>query len=119
MRMLNSLKGIAFLATLLGFVSATTVTAAPKPDEVSASVDKAIAFLKTKQNPDGSFAPKLGGPGVSALVAAGLIRNGRGDDPMVKKTLEYLEKSVQDDGGIYNKQLANYSTCAALIAFKE
>jgi hypothetical protein len=110
-------RGIIVAATL-AMVPASGL-AAPKAGEVDASIDKAIAFLKTKQNPDGSFAPKLGGPGVSALVAAALLRHGRADDPVVKKTLEYLEKNVKDDGGIYNKVLANYSTCVALVALKE
>jgi len=115
----KAILGIAFLIAAVGIAPPADSVAAPKPDEVNASIDKAIAFLKTKQNPDGSFAPKLGGPGISALIAAGLIRHGRADDPTVKKTLEYLEKNVKDDGGIYNKGLANYSTSVALIAFKE
>ncbi len=89
-----------------------------RPD-VAASIEKSIAFLKTKQNPDGSFAPKFGGPGITALIAAGLVRNGHADDPMVVKALTYLEKFVQADGGVYNKQLANYTTCVALVAFKD
>jgi len=90
------------------------------PADVKAAIDKAIAYLKTRQGQDGSFAPKLGGPGVTALIAAGLIRNGYGpDDPVVAKCLTYLEKSVQKDGGIYSKGLANYTTCVALVAFKE
>ena len=107
------------LAAILFVAPQAPVAAAPKVDEVNAAVDLSIAFLKTKQNPDGSFAPKLGGPGISALIAAGLIRQGRGDDPLVKKTLEFLEKNVKDDGGIYNKGLANYSTSVALLALKE
>jgi squalene-hopene/tetraprenyl-beta-curcumene cyclase len=114
-------KSFLCVAVLAGGVISISspVAAAPKPDDVNTSIDKAVAYLKSKQNPDGSFAPKLGGPGVTALIAAGLIRHGRGDDPVVKKALAYLEKNVQDDGGIYNKALANYSTCVALIALKE
>lgn len=110
---------IALLGVAPFAIPDSALQAAPKAADVNAEVDKAIAYLKTKQNPDGSFAPKLGGPGISALIAAGLIRQGRGDDPIVKKTLAYLEKSVQSDGGIYNKGLANYTTCVALIAFQE
>jgi squalene-hopene/tetraprenyl-beta-curcumene cyclase len=82
-------------------------------------VDKAVTFLKTRQSADGCFAPRLGWPGVSALVAAGLVRHGRGDDPVAKKTLQYLEGAVKPDGGIYDRGLANYTMCVALIAFKE
>ena len=37
----------------------------------------------------------------------------------MRRCLTYLEKNVQKDGGIYNKRLANYTTCVALMAFKE
>ncbi|HBI42345.1 MAG TPA: hypothetical protein DDY78_05725, partial [Planctomycetales bacterium] len=58
--------------------------------------------------------------GVTALVVSGLLRNGYGDDdPVVAKGLAYLEKSVQKDGGVYSKGLANYTTSVALMAFQE
>jgi squalene-hopene/tetraprenyl-beta-curcumene cyclase len=94
--------------------------AEPSPAEVKACLDKSITFLKSHQNEDGSFAPKLGGPGITALIVAGLIRNGYSpDDPMIAKAMSYLEKNVQKDGGIYHRQLANYTTCVALMAFKD
>ena len=95
------------------------LVAAPTTAEIKPLTEKSIAFLKTQQGPDGSFAPKFSGPGITALIVAGLVQNGHADDPTVKKALEYLEKNVQEDGGIYNKQLANYTTCVALLAFKE
>jgi squalene-hopene/tetraprenyl-beta-curcumene cyclase len=62
--------------------------AGPDPKEVKAVLDKAVAFLKTRQNDNGSFSPKLGGPGITALVAAGLVRDGYSpDDPIVSKAL--------------------------------
>lgn len=106
--------GLAFV-----IASPDRTIAAPKPEDTKAVVAKAFDFLKSKQNADGSWQPKFGGPGVTAIIAAGLIRHGYGDDPVVKKALEYIEKNVQKDGGIYAKGLANYSTCVSLIAFKE
>jgi squalene-hopene/tetraprenyl-beta-curcumene cyclase len=92
----------------------------PEPKEVQAMLEKGAGFLKKTQNPDGSFSPKRAGPGISALVATALLRNGYStDEPTVAKTLDYLDKNVQKDGGIYNKSLANYTTCIALLAFKE
>ncbi len=92
----------------------------PDAKEIQAVLDKAVAYLRTRQNEDGSFSPKLGGPGISALVAAGLIRNGISpDDPLVAKTMAYLAKKVHKDGGIYDKGLANYTTSIALLAFRE
>jgi squalene-hopene/tetraprenyl-beta-curcumene cyclase len=88
--------------------------------DVRAVLAKAVEFLRSTQNKDGSFSPKVAGPGVSALVAAGLIRAGVSpNEPVVVKTLEYLEKSIQKDGGIYSKFLANYTTSVAIMAFQE
>ncbi|OWK42318.1 prenyltransferase/squalene oxidase repeat-containing protein [Fimbriiglobus ruber] len=94
--------------------------AAPPAADVKGVLDKAYAALKAKQNDDGSFAPKLGGPGITALTAAALIRAGHGaDDPVVAKALKYLETRVKPDGGVYDKGLANYTTCLAIMTFKE
>ncbi len=120
-RPLGSLLLTALAVGLLaGAASAADTGAGPDPKEVQAVLNKAIAYLKQHQNEDGSFSPKLAGPGVSALVAAGLLRNGVGpNDPLVAKTLAYLEKNVKKDGGIYSKALANYTTSVALMAFAE
>jgi squalene-hopene/tetraprenyl-beta-curcumene cyclase len=92
----------------------------PSPQEIQAVLDPAVAFLRKRQADDGSFSAKLAGPGVSGLVAAGLLRHGvSADDPLLAKTFAYLEKSVQKDGGIYEKRLANYTTSVALMAFQE
>ena len=94
--------------------------AAPPAADLKAVLDKAITFLGTKQNEDGSFAPKLGGPGITALTVSALLRNGvAADTPVVAKGLAYLEKNIQKDGGVYGKGLANYTTCLAIVAFKE
>jgi squalene-hopene/tetraprenyl-beta-curcumene cyclase len=92
----------------------------PDAKEVQAVLDKAVAYLKDHQGEDGSFSPKLAGPGVTALVVAGLLRNGQGvNDPVVARALGYMEKKVKKDGGIYDKALANYTTCVSLMAFRE
>jgi squalene-hopene/tetraprenyl-beta-curcumene cyclase len=90
------------------------------PKDIRAVLDKAVAYLKTSQGKDGSFSPKLGGPGITAVVIAGLIRGGVGpDEPVVARGLKYLESQVKDDGGVYSKGLANYTTSVALMAFHE
>ena len=92
----------------------------PDPREVKTVVDKAAAFLRRSQGEDGSFSPRIAGPGVSAVVAAALIRSGYSpQDPLLARTLGYLERNVKKDGGIYDKGLANYTTCVALMAFAE
>ncbi|MFL5242485.1 MAG: hypothetical protein ACJ8FY_10290 [Gemmataceae bacterium] len=112
---------ILLTATLLsGWPALYAAEGDPDPKEVKELVDKAFAYLKQRQGEDGSFVPKIAGPGVSALVAASLLRHGYGpDDPLVAKTLAFLEKKVQKDGGVYDKQLANYTTSVALMAFAE
>ncbi len=90
------------------------------PVDTAALVKNAAEFLAKRQGADGSFSSRAGGPGITALIAAGLIRNGSTiDDPVVAKSLAYLEKNVQPDGGIYDRMLANYTTCVALLALKE
>jgi squalene-hopene/tetraprenyl-beta-curcumene cyclase len=92
----------------------------PDPKDVESAVEKGYEFLKSRQKTDGSFEPARGGPGTTALIVAAIIRLGKPiDDPVVAKALVFLEKSVQKDGGIYNKFLANYTTSIALVTFKE
>jgi hypothetical protein len=92
----------------------------PDAKEVHGVLVKAVEFLKSQQSDDGSFSAKRTGPGVSALIVAGLVRNGYSvKDPLVAKTLTYIEKKIQKDGGIYDKFLANYTTSVAVMALKE
>jgi squalene-hopene/tetraprenyl-beta-curcumene cyclase len=117
---LRALGALALAAVLLTSRARAADPVGPDSNEVRAVLNKAIAFLKTRQNADGSFAPKIAGPGVSALIVAGLLRNGVSpDDPLVAKTLAYIEKNVQKDGGIYNEGLANYVTSVAVMALQE
>lgn len=108
--------GLAAVVGLVGSAAGQPPTGA----ERRAVAEKGIAFLRTRQGQDGSFVPRLAGPGVSAVVAAALLRNGvPPDDPLLAKTLSYLESSVKPDGGIYDRGLATYTTSVALVAFAE
>ena len=55
-------------------------------------MQKAIDHLRTKgQTDEGAFTPAIG-PGITAIVATSVLRNGRSvDDPLVAKGLKYLE----------------------------
>lgn len=82
-------------------------------------VSRAVAYLAASQTQDGSWSPRLG-PGVTALVATSILRNGRSaSDPMVARALEYLQGQVHADGGIYAKgfRYRNYETCLAILCF--
>jgi hypothetical protein len=105
---------------LASSVRAADTTAGPEPKEVRAVLDKAIAYLRKTQKEDGSFSPQRAGPGISALAAAALLRAGVSpEDPLVAKTLTYLESKVQKDGSVSDKFLANYTTSVAVMAFSE
>lgn len=86
---------------------------------VQAAVKKAVDFFATSQADDGSFSGKTG-PGVTALVATALLRNGQGvEHPVVAKALKYLDGFVHEDGGIYapGSRYQNYETSLAILAF--
>ena len=90
--------------------------------DFSRAVDRAVRFLQTRgQALDGSYSAHAG-PGVTAVVTTSIIRNGRSpDDPLVAKSLKYLEGLVQGDGGIYRKGgfYRNYETSLAILCFSE
>jgi squalene-hopene/tetraprenyl-beta-curcumene cyclase len=112
---------VVLLATVV-FSSASAISAETKVDAKAyqQAVDRAIRFLETKgQAADGSYAGQTG-VGVTALVATSIMRHGRGaDDPVVAKSLKYLEGFVQPDGGVYvpGTFYQNYETCLAILCF--
>lgn len=111
---------VYFLVIALSFVLSTGASAQEDPKARAKMVEKARAFLKTTQSDTGGFSERFAGPGVTALVVVGLIRNGvSSDDPLVAKALKSIEKFVQEDGGIYNRRLANYTTSVAVMALTE
>ena len=110
----------AVIVTVGGVDDGSRLTAAPTAAALKAVVDKAAKFLASKQKDNGDLAPNPRvGPGVTALGVSALVRNGRADDPVVTKGLAFLEKAVKADGGIYSQGLENYTTCLALVTFKE
>jgi squalene-hopene/tetraprenyl-beta-curcumene cyclase len=107
------------LALLFCFIGPVVVAQDGAKDR-QAMFDKGVAFLKKTQSPDGSWSAKRAGPGITALVIAAMVRGGVSpDDPAVAKGLAYLESKVQKDGGIYDKELANYTTSVGLMALTE
>ena len=105
-------------------LAAAADSAKPSPDATMQAyrraVDRAVEYLRAKgQAPDGSFSAAAG-PGVTAVVANGLLRAGVSpEDPLLAKSLKYLEGFVQPDGGVYQKETfyANYETCLAIVCF--
>ncbi|MCI0704161.1 MAG: terpene cyclase/mutase family protein [Planctomycetia bacterium] len=106
---------------LSGGLRLPLASAAPSADDVKTLVEKALGFFKTAQKDGGNFfdSPQAE-PGLTALVAAALVRNGvPADNPVVAKAIKYLESKRKDDGGVYEKGMSNYMTCLAIMAFKE
>ena len=83
------------------------------------TVDRAVAFLRKTQAPDGSLAG-ASGPGPTAIIATALLENGLGvDDPLVAKSLKYLEGMRRTNGAVCQSGslYANYETCIAMMCF--
>lgn len=84
-------------------------------------VQRGAAFLAAAQEEDGSYS-SFAGTGVTSLVTTALLRNGRTPtDPLIARSLEYLQTHVREDGGIYQKgsRYRNYETCLAILCFTE
>ncbi len=116
----------AFLgyAAQAGFFSSCMARAAVARAEdsprTSALITKGVEFLRARQSIDGSWSPDRKEPGLSALVVTALLRSKRvtPDEPVVLKTLAYLERFVDPKGGFTGPH-ANYTTSIAMMAFKE
>ena len=83
--------------------------------------DMGVDYLRKIQLPSGSFSssPRVG-IGPTIVDAIGLLRAGvKLDEPVLAKALAFLEKSVQEDGGIYttNSHVASYESCLGLVCF--
>ncbi len=80
-----------------------------------------VEYLRKVQLPNGSFSfsPRVG-VGPTLVVAIGLLRAGVSlDDPLLAKTLKFVESSIHEDGGIYSEggRLSCYETCVGLVCF--
>ena len=88
----------------------------PDPQKLSMTIQKAVNFLATSQDQDGTFT-KPAGMGITALATTALLRSGRSpNDPVVAKALTCLQGYVQKDGGIYTPGTSNqnYETSLAI-----
>ncbi len=125
MKMINCLRIVLAFASLSMIMQLPLTTAQEaavaktKVVDRQAMIDKAVEFLRVRgQAEDGSFS-KQSGLGVTALVTAGLLAaDVSREDPMVAKSLKYLESYRQSDGGIYapNSKHSNYETCLTIMA---
>jgi squalene-hopene/tetraprenyl-beta-curcumene cyclase len=113
--------------SILGIVSEPASAAAENqrigPDRAAyqQAVSRGIEYLQGAQSNDGSYSSHAG-PGVTAIVTTALLRHGRTpSDPLVARSLKYLEGFVHDDGGVYapGSRYQNYETSLAILCFHE
>jgi squalene-hopene/tetraprenyl-beta-curcumene cyclase len=120
-----SCYGAALLASWVLAVAANPCRAeeASSPADaanLSQAVSRGVDFLQQAQADDGSFSASSG-PGVTAIVTTALLRSGRtAKDPLVSRSLAYLEKHRHDDGGIYQEgsRYKNYETSLSIVCFQ-
>ncbi len=107
------------LTALLILVAAVPVMALDDAHWQTAneSIERGIAYLRGTQNEDGSWSPQAG-PAVTAMVLGVLLDRPdiAGDDPAVRKAIEYVMSKRQADGGIHDGILENYNTSICLAA---
>ncbi len=122
------LRSLIALSVVCSMVLATSLAPPGRAADEATSqkyeqmIDKAVGFLATKgQAADGSY-NAAAGPAVTALITTGILRHGRSpDDPVIAKSLKYLEGFVREDGGIHAEETyyKNYETCLAILCFSE
>jgi squalene-hopene/tetraprenyl-beta-curcumene cyclase len=91
----------------------------PDPAAYQQAVGRGIEYFTQAQANDGSYSAQVG-PAVTAIAATALISHGRSpDDPLVARSLKYVEGFVHDDGGIYQpgSRYKNYETSLAILCF--
>lgn len=111
---------ILLIATLLTTANgvAADKTVGPEKARWEQVRNRAINFLKSAQDDDGSWtSPQAAG--LTALATTALLESGlKADDPVVSRSLSFLESLSQKDGGIYHPKTLhrNYETSIAMLA---
>ncbi len=92
-------------------------------DQAKAAADKAVRFLREKQEGDGwKFSAKAPTPdiGITSLCVLAMLESPRKyretDGPFIGKPLAWLAASQQKDGSIHGGMLATYNTSVAVLA---
>src|SRR4051794_39174413 len=95
---------LALIPTAATPARAEPAAAAEQPTKVTmeqwkAVVDKAVAYLKSTQEPAGGWSTKQN-PGVTGVVVTGVLLCGvSADDPPAAKGLEYIESLINPQAG--------------------
>lgn len=96
--------------------------AAPPPklkDEVKDAIDRGIKFLRSKQDPQGSYGNY---PGLTAMVLEAFAVSPRkytaADGPFVRKATDWIASLQKPDGAIYDQNLPSYNTALSILALR-
>lgn len=110
--------GVGLAADAAPPAAATTEGPDAASKKIQEQIDKGIAYLKSKQAPDGVWHVDKDPPGITALVLKGLVQSGKlsTKDEFVRKGYEKMLASQQADGGVYTDAIANYNTALAVSA---
>lgn len=118
--MIRSLSLLLVILTLpVALVAGKPTQVGPSEKKLQAVRTRAINFLKSSQAEDGSWTSPAA-TGLTALATTALLKSGvPASDPVVARSLKYLESLVQKDGGIYHPKTLhrNYETSISLLAF--
>jgi squalene-hopene/tetraprenyl-beta-curcumene cyclase len=110
-----------WLMFVLLMAPAATLCAAAPADASARARDlttKALAYLKSQQQPDGGWATGQQPVGITALVLRAAVASGQVDSrtDWVRRGYDRLLTFQLDSGGIYKDLLANYNTAIAISA---
>jgi squalene-hopene/tetraprenyl-beta-curcumene cyclase len=106
----------AALAQSGGGAAARSGLSADTRQRLLEALDKAEAYLRQQQKPDGSFDAN---PGVTGLAATAILRQpGKPKAAQlqaVNRTLDALAALAKPDGGIYDKMIPHYITAVSTM----
>lgn len=113
--------GAILLALASGGFAQTPAKRSSSADAIAKAdklIESGLAYLKSKQNADGSWGSPSDPPGVTALALRSFAEAGRtpANDPDVARGYDKLLSYQLENGGIYKDLLANYNTAIALSA---
>ncbi|MGD0463727.1 MAG: prenyltransferase/squalene oxidase repeat-containing protein [Tepidisphaeraceae bacterium] len=105
-------------------LSGLNVAAADAVDDrqlAQATIDKALAYLRSQQKPDNGWQDEADPPGITALVLRAFLSDAKypADQPFLKKGFEKLLSYQVSNGGIYKDVLACYNTAISISALAE
>lgn len=102
---------------LAAFPSFSAAVVQDPAAQATATINKALAYLKSHQQPDGTWQAAGEPPAISAIVLKAFTQSTAANDPVVTKGFDKLLTYQQPDGSIASDVMATYNTAIAVSAF--